>query len=80
MTMNGMLHPRSNVSRLYLPRVEGGRGLLSVADGVNIERRSLHCHIRKTEEKLLKVAQKYLKAGEVGPKEYKRERKEERHH
>ncbi len=24
MTMNGMLHPRANVSRLYLPRSEGG--------------------------------------------------------
>ena len=29
MTMYGMLHPRS-ISRLYLPRSEGGRGLLSV--------------------------------------------------
>ena len=26
MTMYGMLHPRSNVSRLYLLRPEGGRG------------------------------------------------------
>ena len=79
MTMHGMLHPRSNVSRLYLPRSEGGRGLLSVADSVNIERRSLHCHVRRTEESLLKVAQRYTRADEVGPKEYKRERKEERH-
>ena len=30
MTMNGMLHPRANVSRLYLPRDEGGRGLTSI--------------------------------------------------
>ena len=44
MTMYGMLHPRSNVSRLYLLRSEGGRGLLSVSDSVNIER-SLQCHI-----------------------------------
>ena len=79
MTMHGMLHPRSNVSRLYLPRSEGGRGLLSVADSVNIERRSLHCHVRRTEESLLKVAQRYTRADEVGSKEYKRERKEERH-
>ena len=42
-----------------------------MADCVNIKRRSLHCHIRRTEENLLKVAQIYLKAGEVGPKEYK---------
>ncbi len=38
-------------------------------------RRSLHCHIRRTEENLLKVAQKYTKAGEAGPKEYKRQKK-----
>ena len=76
MTMNGMFH--LNISRLYLPRAEGGRGLLSLADSVNIERRSLNCRIWRTEENLLKIAQIiYLKAGEVGPKAYKRERKKD---
>ena len=74
----GMLHPRSNVSRLYLPRSEGGRGLLSVSDSVNIEIRNLQCHVSSTQEKLLKVAQKYIKADELGPKEYKNQRREER--
>ena len=78
MTMYGMLHPRSNVNRLYLPRSEGGRGLLSVSDSVNIERRSLQCRVSSTQEKLLKVAQKYIKADELGPKEYKNQRREER--
>ncbi len=78
MTLNGMLHPWANVSRLYLPRSEGSRGLLSVAESVYSERRSLHCHIRRTEENLLKVAQKYTKAGVDLPKEYKRQRKKER--
>ena len=72
-----MLYPRSNVSRLYLPRSEGERGLLSVSDSVNIER-SLQCHVSSTQEKLLKVAQKYIKADELGPKEYKNQRREER--
>ena len=27
LTTHGALHPRSNISRLYLPRREGGRGL-----------------------------------------------------
>ena len=27
MTIYGMLHPRANVQRLYLPRGQGGRGL-----------------------------------------------------
>ena len=76
MTMYGMLHPRPNVSRLYIPRSEGGRRLLSVSDTVNIERRSLQCH--STQEKLLNVAQKYMKADGLGPKEYKNQRREER--
>ena len=71
MTMYGMLHPRSNVSRLYLQRSEGGRGLFSVSDSVNIERRSLQCHVSSTQEK-----QKYI--DELGPKEYKNQRREER--
>ena len=66
--------------RLYLPRSEGGRGLLSVSlsGSVNIERRSLQCRVSSTQEKLLKVAQKYIKADELGPKEYKNQRREER--
>ena len=45
MAMHGMLHPRSSVSRLYLPRSEGGRGLLSVSDSGNIGRRRLQCYV-----------------------------------
>ena len=30
MTMDGVLHPKSNVDRLYIKRKEGGRGLMSV--------------------------------------------------
>ena len=37
MSMNGALHTRSNVSRLYLPRKEGERGLISVAEYVETE-------------------------------------------
>ena len=30
-TISGGLHPKSNVEWLYLPRSEGGRGLVSIA-------------------------------------------------
>ena len=30
MTMDGVLHPKSNVDRLNMKRKEGGRGLMSV--------------------------------------------------
>ena len=31
LAMNRMYHPQSDTDRLYIPRVEGGRGLLSIA-------------------------------------------------
>ena len=30
--MHNGLHPKSNVGRIYIPREEGGRGLISVED------------------------------------------------
>ena len=35
-TMYGALHPKSYVDRLYIPRKEGGRGLISIEDGVDL--------------------------------------------
>ena len=34
LAMNGCLHTRSNVARLYLPRKEGGRGLIAMEEFV----------------------------------------------
>ena len=50
MTMNGALHPRANVARLYLARNEGGRGLKSVEEVVRAEEHGLSDYI-KDEEK-----------------------------
>ena len=35
-TVYGALHPRSDVDRLYIPREEGGRGLISIEDCVEL--------------------------------------------
>ena len=40
--------PRCNIARLYLPRKEGGRGLISIEECVRKESKSLHGHL--TEE------------------------------
>ena len=40
-TMFGGLHPRSNVEQLYVPRSEGGRGLISIEGCVNDEKENL---------------------------------------
>ena len=37
LAMNGCLHTRSNVARLYLPRKEGGRGLIGIEESVRKE-------------------------------------------
>ena len=41
LTMNGALHPRSNTDRLYLPRAEGGRGLISIEECIRQEEHGL---------------------------------------
>ena len=35
MTVNRMYHPQSDTDRLYIPRMEGGRGLLSIVGCVD---------------------------------------------
>ena len=54
MTINGTLHPRSNIGRLYLKRYEGGRGSLSMEVCVLAETKSLSVYIRAKEEPVLK--------------------------
>ena len=53
MTMHNALHPKSNVDRLYLPRKDGGRGLLGVEDTVNIAKVSLKRYVNNSTERLL---------------------------
>ena len=40
-TMYGALHPKPDVDRLYIPRKEGGRGLISIEDCVELAIRGL---------------------------------------
>ena len=49
-----------------------------MADTVNIKRRGLQRHVNTSQEKLLTIAKKYMKEEERGPKEFKKDRKEER--
>ena len=37
MTMHKALHPRDDVDRLYLSRKEGGRGIASIEDSVDVQ-------------------------------------------
>ena len=49
-------HPRSNVDRLYLPQSEGGKGLLSLEECVNDEKRSLRQGLKINEDDWLRSA------------------------
>ena len=55
MTIYGMLHPRSDVDRLFRPRRCGGRGLIGVENCVCVEEISLsNCmYVQKSDDPLL---------------------------
>ena len=56
MNMNRALHPRDSIARLYLPRDEGGRGLISVEDCVEQAILGLANYVSASEERLIMAA------------------------
>ena len=54
--MNRMYHPQSDTNRLYIPKMEGGRGLLSIADCVETEEQNLSLYLDQLEERLLRLS------------------------
>ena len=55
-TIYGALHPKSDVDRLYIPRKEGGRGLISIKDCVELAIRGLEVYVHGCEERLIQAA------------------------
>ena len=61
MTAYHALHPQSDVDMLYMPRNEGGRGLLQVKQTVEEEKRALCDYIQNSTEDALKaVSQEHI--------------------
>ena len=58
MTMYGMLHPKSDVDRIYVSRKDGGRGLIGCEMCIKAEENNLGWYIRNTVEVLLKQVEK----------------------
>ena len=54
--IHGALHPKSDVNRLYIPRKEGGRGLISTEDCVELAIRGLEGYVHGSEERLIQAA------------------------
>ena len=55
-TIYGALHPKLDVDRLYIPRKEGGRGLISIKDCVELAIRGLEVYVHGCEESLIQAA------------------------
>ena len=80
LTIYRALHPQADVDRLYIRRADGGRGMISVEDTVDLETVSLHKYVSQSAETFLQAVnnEQVLKAeGLVATKEdVQKERKE----
>ena len=54
--MYGGLYPKSDVERLYIPKIDGGRGLIATEDCVKLAVTGLEVHVYGSEERLLQAA------------------------
>ena len=55
-TICGALHPKPDVDRLYIPRKEEGRGLISIENYVELAVRGLEVYVHGSEERLIQAA------------------------
>ena len=55
-TIYGALHPKSDVDRLYIPRKDGGSGLIFIEDCVELARRGLEVYVHGSGERLIQAA------------------------
>ena len=79
LTMHNGFHPKSNVDRLYLSRIEGGRGLIGVQDTVETAILGLRNNVRNSKERLLIAAHTMEEDDDrETPNEYKKREKNKR--
>ena len=63
MAMNRMYHPQSDTDRMYMPRMEGGRGLLNIAEFAETEEQNLSLYLDQSGERLLR----FFKSERISP-------------
>ena len=56
LTIYGALHPKSDADRLHILRNEGGRGLISIEDCLELAIRGLEVYVHGSEERLIQIA------------------------
>ena len=77
-TIYGALNPKSDVDRLYISRKEGGRGLISIKDCVELAIRGLEVYVHRCEERLIQAARGEKIDGLEAASVLKRSKKEKR--
>ena len=55
-TIYGALHPKSDVDRLYIPRKEGGRRLISIEDSAELVIKGLEVYVLASKKRLIQAA------------------------
>ena len=55
-TIYAALHHKSDIDRLYIPRKEGGRDLMSIEDCAEVAIRGLDLFVHESGERLIQAA------------------------
>ena len=81
MTINRIHYPQSDTDRLYIPRMESGRGLLSIVDCVETEEQNFSLYLDQSEEQLMRFSksERILPQYEGPVSTAKKQKKEEKH-
>ena len=80
MTLNKELHPRSNVDRLHVSRMEGGTGLIGSKMCVKAEENSLGWHVKHLIEPVIvavRISNTVPSENSTQAKEFKQQNNEE---
>ena len=75
-TIYGALHPKLDVDRLHIPRKEGGTGLISTPDCVELAIKGLEVYVHGSEERLIQAAREGKIDSLEGASALKRSKKE----
>jgi len=59
LTIHGQYHPKADVDRLYVPRIEGGRGLMQLEAAHAVEITKLVEYVDRKEDPLIQVVRKH---------------------
>ena len=77
-TIYRALHPKSDVDRLYIPRKEGGRRLISIEDSAELVIKGLEVYVLASKKRLIQAARGEKIDGLEAVSVLKRSRKEKR--